>query len=93
MWDAVDFVCSNCGVSHELPANRQNFLQERGCDQPPMFCDSCFTSRLKDIWEIPGEKRVAICASCGCEAKLQFVPCQDKPVFCAACYQKNKSDS
>jgi len=32
----------------------------------------------------------AVCSSCGQEAKLPFEPTSGKPVFCDACFQKQR---
>lgn len=89
MLEMAEFVCRDCAVVSELSASRRKFLLEKGCNRLPLFCDNCFSARLKQIWEIPGEKRTAICAECGCETKLHFVPCQERPVYCPACHKKN----
>jgi CxxC-x17-CxxC domain-containing protein len=39
-----------------------------------------------------GEKQfyTAVCASCGGEAKVPFVPRGDKPVYCSNCFQEQR---
>ncbi len=87
------FSCSKCKKSQAFSGSRQKFLSERGFKMPPMFCDDCFDERLSEIWEIPGEKRQAVCAGCGIETRLHFVPTQGKPVFCSKCHSTNKEES
>jgi CxxC-x17-CxxC domain-containing protein len=36
----------------------------------------------------PREMHTAICASCGKEAQVPFVPRGDKPVYCSDCFQQ-----
>jgi CxxC-x17-CxxC domain-containing protein len=38
----------------------------------------------------PREMHTAICASCGKEAQVPFVPRGDKPVYCSDCFQQQK---
>jgi CxxC-x17-CxxC domain-containing protein len=35
----------------------------------------------------------AICASCGKEAQVPFVPRGDKPVYCSDCFQQQRRSS
>ena len=39
------------------------------------------------------EMHSAICASCGKEAQVPFVPRGDKPVYCADCFQQQRQSS
>ncbi|MBQ8001936.1 MAG: zinc-binding protein, partial [Clostridia bacterium] len=36
------------------------------------------------------EMYTAVCASCGGEAKVPFVPKNDRPIYCSECFAKNK---
>jgi len=38
----------------------------------------------------PREMHKAICADCGKETEVPFVPSPDRPVYCRECYQKHK---
>jgi CxxC-x17-CxxC domain-containing protein len=39
------------------------------------------------------EMHTAICASCGKEAQVPFVPRGDKPVYCSDCFQEQRRSS
>jgi CxxC-x17-CxxC domain-containing protein len=39
----------------------------------------------------PQEMHKAVCASCGREALVPFVPRGDKPVYCSDCFQSQRS--
>jgi CxxC-x17-CxxC domain-containing protein len=39
------------------------------------------------------EMHTAICASCGKEAQVPFVPRGDKPVYCSDCFQQQRGSS
>ncbi len=38
----------------------------------------------------PREMHKAVCADCGKETEVPFVPSGDRPVYCQECYQKHK---
>ena len=41
----------------------------------------------------PRQMHSAICASCGKEAQVPFVPRGDKPVYCSDCFQQQRQSS
>jgi CxxC-x17-CxxC domain-containing protein len=41
----------------------------------------------------PREMHTAVCASCGKEAQVPFVPRGDKPVYCSDCFQQQRRSS
>lgn len=84
----TSFSCRNCGLENLISPEKLRLLVEKGYDQPPLFCDVCIATRLDEIWETPGEKRLAICSDCGCETKLNFVPCQERAIYCLNCFNK-----
>ncbi|EKD81392.1 MAG: nucleoside diphosphate kinase [uncultured bacterium] len=84
------FICRNCGFDSKVADAHRDFLDNHGCSQPPLYCNACFVERLSQIWEVPGERRIAICSKCGMETRLHFVPIQDRPVFCPQCYNRRK---
>ena len=86
------FACHACACEVGLSDARIDFLSEYGCEQPPLYCNTCFAERLRQIWEVPGEKRVAVCSICGVQTRLCFVPCLDRPVYCRQCFQAKNAD-
>ncbi|MFH1511500.1 MAG: CxxC-x17-CxxC domain-containing protein [Candidatus Woesearchaeota archaeon] len=38
----------------------------------------------------PAEKHKVTCAECGAEAEVPFKPDGKRPVYCGACYKKNR---
>lgn len=85
------FTCRCCALEKSISPEKSRFLIENGYEKAPMFCESCINARLDQLWETPGERRSAICTDCGCETRLNFVPCLQLPVYCTECY-KNHSD-
>ncbi len=90
--DLGNLICRSCGIAFYLSDAHRNFLVEHGCDVEPFYCHTCFADRLREICEIPGERRVAICSICGAQTRLCFIPCQDRPVYCNKCYRQAKSE-
>ncbi|MDD3145704.1 MAG: zinc-ribbon domain containing protein [Candidatus Riflebacteria bacterium] len=87
------FVCHSCGLEKTVSPEKLKFFAEKGYEQEPMFCETCINARLDQIWETPGERRCAICSDCGCETRLNFVPCKELPVYCPKCYKKHSEQS
>ncbi|HAE40407.1 MAG TPA: zinc-binding protein [Candidatus Riflebacteria bacterium] len=85
-----NYYCRNCGCECIITDAQRNFLEGYGCSQPPLFCDACFTAELSQVWEMPGERRVAVCSECGVETRLHFVPSLGRPVFCPQCHKKRQ---
>ena len=88
-----EYTCRSCGCESKLTDAHRNFLEEHGCLRPPFYCSACFAQRLSEIWEVPGERRIAVCSACGAETRLHFVPCQDRPVFCPQCFKKQETSN
>lgn len=91
MQEITEYICHGCSQVTDLPVARRNFLLDKGFAGVPLYCDSCFAARLKQIWEVPGEKRQATCSDCGRETRLHFVPSLDKPVYCPECFAKTQN--
>jgi len=91
--ETSSFCCRNCGQIVNISPEKQGFLAEKGYEGRLLFCDACINARLDQIWEAPGERRVAICSDCGCETRLNFVPCKELPVYCPQCFKKRNSNS
>lgn len=39
------------------------------------------------------EMHVTVCASCGGEARVPFIPRGDRPVYCSNCFEKNRASA
>ncbi|MDZ4717943.1 MAG: zinc-ribbon domain containing protein [Roseiflexaceae bacterium] len=57
--------------------------------------DSSYGGGSRDSYSSrgPREMHSAICASCGKEAQVPFVPRGDKPVYCSDCFQQQRQSS
>ena len=89
--EATSLICRSCGGIIQSPSDKHRFLAEKGYANCALFCDACISARLDQIWEAPGERRIATCSDCGCETRLHFVPCKELPVYCPECHKKHSS--
>ncbi len=88
MYEDKTLVCKDCGKEFVFTAGEQEFYAEKGFQNEPLRCKECRTNRKnsqrqKELYEI-------VCADCGAVDKVPFMPKNDKPVYCSACYEKHK---
>ena len=84
--------CRECGASFIFTAGEQAFYAEKGLLNEPQRCPSCRTNRRRE--RSGGGPRVThtvVCAECGAEATVPFVPRNDRPVYCSQCYERIKA--
>jgi len=89
MYQDKTIVCKDCGQEFIFTVGEQEFYAERGFQNEPQRCKNCRDAR-KNSGKSQREQHVAICASCGGEAKLPFQPSSDRPVYCSECFAKMK---
>lgn len=78
-------ICKECGNEFIFSVGEQQFFAEKGFTNEPQRCKRCRDQRKSDR----GQKREmysATCANCGNEAKVPFMPREDRPVYCSECY-------
>ncbi|GHV24152.1 hypothetical protein FACS189465_0820 [Clostridia bacterium] len=87
-------VCKDCGNEFLFTAGEQEFYVEKGFENEPQRCKGCRDARKNSgrAPRPPGERRlfIAVCASCGGEAKVPFEPRDDRPVYCSECFANIK---
>ena len=76
--------CRDCGSEFTFTAGEQGFYIERGLMNTPQRCPACRTHRRNR--GAPDTTTVVTCARCGNDARVPFVPSQDRPVYCNPCY-------
>ena len=74
------------------PSCRQSRKQNRsgGGGGYDRSSSSSSSSRDGGYRREPAEMHTAICASCGREAQVPFVPRGDKPVYCSDCFKSQR---
>jgi len=87
MYQDKTLACKDCGVDFIFTAGEQEFYAEKGFQNEPSRCKDCRTARKGGKKEM----HVAVCANCGGEAKVPFIPRDDKPVYCSTCFESVKN--
>jgi CxxC-x17-CxxC domain-containing protein len=84
--------CRDCGQEFVFSAGEQAFYQQKGLLNDPARCPSCRSVRKasggRQMSSAPREMHTAICAECGREALVPFLPQQNKPVYCSSCFER-----
>ncbi|MBI4318704.1 MAG: zinc-ribbon domain containing protein [Chloroflexi bacterium] len=92
--------CRDCGVEFVFTAGEQEFFAARGFENEPSRCPACRASRRSSrpsgsyssdrsySSRSYREMHPAVCAECGVETQVPFVPRNDKPVYCSPCFDK-----
>lgn len=96
-----ELVCVECSASFTFTAGEQERHADLGFTNKPKRCAPCRAAKKERMGGSggagggrgpggPREMHSAVCADCGQEARVPFKPRGDKPVFCSACFEKNK---
>lgn len=87
--------CRECGNDFVFTAGEQEFYQQKGLVNQPGRCPSCRAARRsasatggRSGERAPREMHTVICAECGVETQVPFLPKNDRPVYCSPCYDK-----
>ncbi|MFZ3171704.1 MAG: zinc-ribbon domain containing protein [Carboxydocellales bacterium] len=92
MFQDKTLVCKDCGNEFVFTEGEQQFYAEKGFENEPQRCKDCRNARKSGRGERPSrELHAAICAECGCETQVPFVPRDERPVYCRDCYSNKQS--
>jgi CxxC-x17-CxxC domain-containing protein len=88
--------CRDCEMDFVFSAGEQQFYAEKGLVNEPQRCQSCRAvakqNRALGIGAGGGsgqrEMHAAVCAECGGQALVPFLPRNDRPVYCSSCFDK-----
>ena len=91
MFEDKTLVCKDCGAEFIFSAGEQEFYAEKGFQNEPIRCKACRNARKS---QRNGEKEMydAVCAQCGAPTKIPFVPKNDRPIYCSACFQARRAN-
>jgi CxxC-x17-CxxC domain-containing protein len=81
-------VCRDCGADFVFTAGEQGFYLEKGLLNEPQRCPACRAARRRERTNGTREMTQVVCAACGAETMVPFVPRLDRPVYCSACFEK-----
>lgn len=101
--------CRDCGEPFVFTAGEQEFYAQKGFTNEPTRCLPCRQSRKSQMngrgdsmgggyrdrsaSSGPREQYATVCAGCGKEATVPFVPRNNKPVYCDDCFQNQRRGS
>ncbi|MBN1485471.1 MAG: zinc-ribbon domain containing protein [Chloroflexia bacterium] len=88
MFEDMVLRCIDCGAEFVFTAGEQSFYSEKGLLNEPRRCPDCRDRRRQEREQ--GVEYPIICAECGQEATVPFVPSEDRPVYCDECYRKRR---
>lgn len=91
-------VCRDCGNEFTFTAGEQEFYASKGLTNEPGRCPECRAARRGGQQSFRGsresrgarEQHEAVCASCGRQTTVPFVPREDRPVYCSDCFQSQR---
>ena len=97
--------CRDCGADFIFTAGEQEFYALKGLLNEPGRCFNCRAQRRaqREAGGAPGygsggsyerprrEMHPAICAQCGQETSVPFLPRGDRPVYCSTCFERVRS--
>ena len=98
--------CRDCTRAFTFTIGEQEFYARRGLTNAPSRCPECraahkqssrgqrdsfggSSGRFRE--REPRQLYSITCASCGNEAQVPFQPRGDRPVYCSACYQLQRT--
>lgn len=93
-------VCRECGREFIFTAGEQEFYQLKGLLNEPGRCPPCRAARKASLAATGGleprprrEMHAVICAECGAEALVPFLPRGDRPIYCSPCFERVRAAS
>lgn len=87
MLEDKTIVCRDCGVEFVFTAGEQGFYLEKGLLNEPQRCPACRAARRRERTS-NRDMTTVVCAACGVQTTVPFVPRLDRPVYCSSCFEK-----
>ena len=92
MFEDKTLICRDCGSEFVFTAGEQEFYAEKGFQNEPVRCKVCRDSK-KQARNAEREMHDAVCAECGAPTRIPFVPKNDRPIYCSACFKNRRESS
>ena len=89
MYQDKTLVCKDCGNEFVFTAGEQEFYAEKGFENEPSRCKDCRAAH-KAAMRQAREMHDVICADCGKQTQVPFMPKDDRPVYCSECFEKRR---
>ena len=98
MYQDKNLTCQDCGQEFVFSTDDQQYHAEKGYTNEPKRCPSCRQSRRAGqggggggYGSVQREMHPAVCANCGVDTQVPFLPRGDRPVYCSDCFSKQPS--
>ena len=84
--------CGECNATFTFTVGEQEFYATRGYTNEPKRCPECRDARRGQQRGGGGfgggqrEMHPAVCAQCGVDTTVPFLPRGDRPVYCSDCF-------
>ena len=89
-----DLSCVECNQTFVFTADDQQYHADKGYTNEPKRCTSCRQVRRSErdggYNQGPREAHPVVCAECGKETTVPFVPRGDRPVYCSDCFSQRR---
>jgi CxxC-x17-CxxC domain-containing protein len=84
--------CRECGVDFVFTAGEQAFFAEKGLLNEPQRSPVCRAARRREcLGSVVREMHPIVCAHCGTNTTVPFLPRLDRPVYCSSCFDQVRS--
>ena len=81
--------CRECEIDFIFTAGEQAFFAEKGLMNDPQRCPECRAVRRRErLGREPREMHEVVCAACGVNTTVPFLPRYDRPVYCSTCFER-----
>jgi CxxC-x17-CxxC domain-containing protein len=82
--------CRECGANFVFTAGEQAFFAEKGLLNEPQRCPECRIARRRQQagGGVVREMHPVVCAQCGTNTTVPFLPRLDRPVYCSNCFDR-----
>lgn len=85
--------CMECGAQFAFTVGEQEFFALKGYTNEPKRCPACRETRglRQRGYSSVREMHPAVCAQCGAQTQVPFLPRGDRPVYCNDCFSRMRS--
>ncbi len=92
MYQDKTLACRDCGQEFTFTAGEQEFYAEKGFQNEPTRCMDCRHAH-KANRNSGGAREMhdAVCANCGAQTQVPFLPKNDRPIYCSDCFAQMRN--
>ncbi|MDA1220059.1 MAG: zinc-ribbon domain containing protein [Chloroflexi bacterium] len=96
-----NLTCVECAQDFTFTVGEQEFFASKGFTNEPSRCPQCRAARKSQQGGGGGfgrsgparEMHPAVCAQCGVDTMVPFMPRGDRPVYCSDCFSAQGSNN